>query len=173
MKRDPALVQLSHDHLSALVLVYCLKRGRGSSDRYQWPTEPREQIIRIQQVWQQELQPHFFAEEQFIFLPVQEAPVSSATQDLTQELLAEHRHIEALIESLPGLFNEALDTALHELSEILEAHIRKEERRYFEALQAELSAERLAQIGQKITTYYSELPAFVCALTGLTRQLGD
>ncbi len=172
MKRDPALVPLSHDHLSALVLVYCLKHGSGSSERYQWPAAPIEQVERIQKIWRQELQPHFAAEEQFIFLPLQ-AQVSSSTQRLAQDLLTEHQQIEQKIEQLSSLPVEALAIAFAELAEALETHIRKEERQYFEALQAELTAKQLEQIGQAIADFYAEMPPFQCALTGLTRHLGD
>lgn len=171
MKRDPAFVPLSHDHLSALVLVYCLKHGKGSSDRYQWPTDPAEQVERIQQIWRHELQPHFVAEEQFIFLPTQ-VQVSLSTQALAQELLTEHQQIEQMILQLSSLHDDALATAFIELAEKLETHIRKEERRYFEALQTELSADQLEQIGQSISDFYAELPPIQCALTGVIRQLG-
>ena len=172
MKRDPALIPLSHDHLSALVLVYCLKHGKGASDRYQWPARPIAQVERIQQIWQQELQHHFVAEERFIFLPLQEQ-VLPATQTLTDDLLAEHQQIEQAIKQLSGLSVEALPAALIELANALESHIRKEERQYFEALQTELTVERLEQIGQAIADFYAELPPIQCALTGVMRKLGD
>lgn len=172
MKRDPALQPLSREHLSALMLVYCIKHGRSSNPRYPWPDDPREQAQRVQQSWEQELRWHFEAEERFFFGPLL-APLSAPLQALTRRLEADHRAIEAQIKALVQLSDADLPQALSSLGTLLEAHVRCEERDYFEQLQQEVAPEQLAEAGEALEAFYASREPVRCIFTGVLRPAGS
>lgn len=101
MKRDPRLHQLSSDHHHTLVLVRNLRRG----------LEPRE----VARIFEEQLAPHFALEER-VLLP---ALVKAGRADLAARTLDEHADIRA------SRSNAA------RLAELLEAHVRFEERELF------------------------------------------
>ncbi|MBF2054743.1 MAG: hemerythrin domain-containing protein [Candidatus Sericytochromatia bacterium] len=172
MKRDPALQPLSREHLTALMLSYCLKHGRSSNPRYPWPADPREQVERVQQSWAQELRWHFEAEERFFFgplLPTLPAPL----QAMTRQLLAEHRAIETRIQAFDDLSDADLPDALSSLGHLLETHVRCEEREYFEQLQQAVPAEQLAKAGAALEAFYAEREPVRCLFTGTLRPAGS
>jgi hypothetical protein len=170
MKRNPALMPFSRDHLGALMLVSRLKHGYSTNPRYPWPTDLAEQAVKIKHMWQTELEPHFCAEEEMgTFLGPH---FSEQLQTLFSEILSEHRQIRALISTLQtpeGLNRETLE----KLGSLLEAHVRKEESVFFEALQRDLSEALLAQAGERVALFYQALPAVVSIFTGETHQPGS
>ena len=140
MLRDKNLIPLSHQHQRALALCVRLSRAipAGDLDLAAWQAE-------IGQLYQNEIALHFAAEEKEVF---PHAARVASLQALVQELLAEHA-------TLRDLFSRALtgslgQTSLTELGEKLAAHIRKEERQLFEALQKSLDAAEMAAIGASL-----------------------
>jgi len=170
MQRHPELATLSREHLSALMLVYCLKHGRSSNPRYPWPTAPQQQAERVLKFWEQEMRWHFEAEERCLFAPLQ-PHLSPALQAMGAELAQEHVHMKSLILSLSALAEAELQQALHKLAQLLETHVRREERQYFEGLQAEVP-KLLGQAHEQLQAFYAQREPFVCIFTGQTRQVG-
>lgn len=137
MLRDKNLIPLSRQHQHALALCVRIDRAilAGEVEMTDWQTE-------IHQAFEQEIQPHFLAEEKELF------PAAARFDDLrgvVEELVAEHA-------VLRGYFSRAslgtLDqAALGEFAKLLSTHIRKEERQLFEGIQKHMSAEQLAGLG--------------------------
>lgn len=128
MKRCPALRDLSNEHHQGLVLAKRAKRAAGTEG--------------AQGVWQEirdrfaaELEPHFRAEETGL-LPALERVGQAG---LVRQTLDEHAELRRLIGE-----NNAL--AMAGFAELLERHIRFEERELFEAAQQELSIAELDKL---------------------------
>ncbi|MGV3525046.1 MAG: hemerythrin domain-containing protein [Candidatus Sericytochromatia bacterium] len=152
MKRDPSLSELSREHLPALILAYRLRHGRSSNPQQPWPTDPLTQWQQVLPFIRGELARHFLAEERFL-VPLQVAdPASSA------RILDEHAafwqhvdHIEARLRE-PHAVSE-LPLMLKALGELLEAHIRFEERVWFEQIQQALPPEQRVKLGAQIAAF--------------------
>lgn len=173
MKRSEALAPLSREHLSALILVYCLKHGHSPNPRYPWPSDPILQREKVLQMWQNELHWHFEAEERYLLDPFANV-ISPPLQKVSLQLRHEHEHMRKLMRDLSLLMSEEITQAicqiLQELCQMLEAHVKKEEHIYFVRLERELSAQQLAQAAQAILDYYSQREPFVCVFTGENRH---
>lgn len=149
MKRDPALAELSREHLPALILAYRLRHGRSSNPAEPWPAEPAAQRAAALAQIHGEIASHFAAEEQVLI------PLQAKLQDPgpSQRVLAEHRAFWALVARIEAADVEAISPLLRELGELLETHIRFEERVWFEQLQQELEPETLAAAGAALAAF--------------------
>jgi hemerythrin-like domain-containing protein len=126
MLRHPALIPLSHQHQHALALCVLIERRKGSVEELARKAADLAAI---------ELQNHFDLEERILFPAVREKLGPLA---LVEELVAEHRRLEALVQSLP-------DT-LGELAQALRAHIQREEKELFEEIQGRLDEKTLQNL---------------------------
>lgn len=140
MLRDKNLIPLSRQHQHALAL--CVRIDRSSpilaNDVAAWQSE-------IAQHWQSEIMIHFAAEEQVLF-PA--ARTFNELVPLVEELLADH-------DRLRTSFSRAVEGTLSaseitEFAQQLSQHIRKEERRLFERLQALIPAQELGLLGTQL-----------------------
>lgn len=165
MKRSQELAPLSREHLSALILVYCLKHGKSSNPRYPWPTDPLEQRDKVLQMWQDELHWHFEAEESCLFDPL-EPLLSPELQAVSQTLRAEHQQMRTLILGLQQGNASEIAEALSQLGGILETHIKKEEQVYFAGLEREVPAETLLRAGKALLTFYTQRQPYTSVFTG-------
>jgi hypothetical protein len=149
MKRDPALAALSREHLPALILAYRLRHGRSSNPAEPWPAEPEAQRLAALAQIRGEIASHFAAEEQVLI------PLRARLQDPgpSERVLAEHRAFWALVALVESAAPPALPPLLRELGELLEAHIRFEERVWFEQLQQELDPDVLAAAGAALAVF--------------------
>jgi iron-sulfur cluster repair protein YtfE (RIC family) len=138
MKRHPTLVPLSHDHRHALVearRLRCAAEGPGSSTA-------ASAFLRF---FASETVCHFRAEEELLFPTVVDFP--AAREPIIQAML-EHQRIRAratvLRDRLDG--RRALAEIMRELGEMLEAHVRHEERRLFPLIESLLDDRTLAAV---------------------------
>jgi len=159
MLRDKNLIPLSHQHQHSLAICVRLDRAiqAGEVDLEAWQAE-------IAQAFEQATGIHFAAEEKEVFPRAARFPEMQA---LVQELLAEHT-------VLRGLFSEAasrsLDRAgLGKLGEKLAAHIRKEERQLFEAMQKSMGAEELRVMGSALERALAEVSQTCVVPSAATR----
>lgn len=127
MKRHPALVPLSHQHQHALALCVRLRRGQATAED-------------VRQAFREEIAAHFRAEEGILF-PA--ARAHGVELELVEELLAEHRLMEGQLATLDA-------GGLADFAELLDGHIRKEERRLFESLQSSLSPSDFASLSTRL-----------------------
>jgi hemerythrin-like domain-containing protein len=140
MLRDKSLIPLSRQHQHALALCVRIDRASpiGNADLPSWQTE-------IAQLFQSEITIHFAAEETFIF------PAARKFQDLiplVDDLLSDHAALrESFAKAESGKMSA---TDLSAFAERMSAHIRKEERQFFERLQELMKPEELASLGHNL-----------------------
>ena len=134
MKRAPELRALSEDHHHGLVLAR-KARLAGAGEGTATPGEVWTQVL---EAFETELEPHFRIEESLL------APALEAAGEtpLVGRLLEEH----AALRELVGPESPRTPATLGRFGEVLEKHIRFEERELFEAAQRILSAEQLRAV---------------------------
>ena len=125
IKRDKALHILSHDHHHGLILAQLIKKGSPQYKNLPNTTEGKKDYSI--NFYNDELVKHFEDEENILF------PVVNGKDDeidsLIEEIITEHKKIKQLVNQLES--NEDVENTLDELGNILESHIRKEERNLF------------------------------------------
>jgi hemerythrin-like domain-containing protein len=144
MLRDPSLIPLSHQHQHALALCVTIDRTLR-----QEASAPRtsELVQKVLNTYDVELRNHFEVEERLLFPAIRE---HLGPTPLVDELQAEHRRLEALVERVRTAGEAGRPAALAEFAVTLTAHIRREERELFEDIQKRLSPETLAELGRGI-----------------------
>ena len=146
-KRHPGLVPLSHDHHHALALALrCRKQALGQIK----PTGVEGLRLRANEfltVYAAELSSHFEAEEKILF-PQMSLHVPES-EKLIDDLLRDHETVRRARAKLEQTV--ALGKVIFDLGDLLERHIRREERELFplfeqhaEIIGADEIAERLA-----------------------------
>ena len=151
VKRHPSLVPLSLEHHDALVLAQGLILGRSKAPRSDWPTDHRSQVDKIKSFFQETFLAHFDAEEKHLFPRVAERiPARTA---LVEELRKDHDDLRRLVRELSAGCSSELSVRLPRLGRLMEVHIRKEERVLFQAIQSDLEAVELEEIGVNIKAH--------------------
>lgn len=136
MKRHPAIQPLSRQHHTALLAVLLLKKGIARH------ADPTVMCSFLQQVWDQELQPHLVAEEQFL-LPL----IQPGLPTIVCDILVQHAQLWSLYHAVLA---QGSEESLHAFVLLLETHIRQEERQYFPAIEASLDEAALAQLSSQL-----------------------
>jgi hemerythrin-like domain-containing protein len=139
-RRHRALVPLSHDHHHGLVAAVRMKQGRSP---YRDIADSADAVRRL---WLTELDPHFAKEESILFTQ----SYSSSLAALVARAVEEHAAMRAIV----GRFAEGGgdDGALRTFGELLERHIRFEERELFPGIQEELGDAALTAIGEAMAS---------------------
>jgi len=131
MQRHTTLVPLSHEHQRLLFVCRYLKKDAAPYEGF--PLEPNAKLAYIVKVFQEVMVPHIQKEEYLFEICAGRHPEIDA---LIEDLKQEHHVISRMYS---GLTEDADHTeAMDQLARSLEAHIRKEERDFFEKLQTEL-----------------------------------
>jgi hemerythrin-like domain-containing protein len=146
MKRHKSLSPLSHDHQHGLALALKLK----------YPKKPlsssaEEEISVLKQEladkYENVLRVHFSKEEQYLVPGFEE-------NILMKQMLDEHNKLEGLynkiINNSEGWTPEQQRDKLNLFGELLDLHIRFEERELFPMLEKTLSEEQLEVLGKKL-----------------------
>ena len=145
MKRHPSLYTLSHDHHQGLILAQQLKKG---APQYKgMPSTLKDKKDYTISFYNTELVKHFQDEEVILF-----PAVKNKNDDLDKkitEIISEHRKMETLIRDLEK--TDQLENVLDEFGQLLEKHIRKEERELFVEIEKVLSEEELQVISEEIS----------------------
>jgi len=128
IKRSQQLAPLSREHHDGLLFAWKLKQGIENKT----PLDLMRKYALW--FWKNHIKPHFFQEEKIL------VPRMPAAHPLAVRMLEEHDHIRELI---LGLDDEADIRTLIILSDLLNAHIRFEERELFVYLEQILSPEQL------------------------------
>lgn len=138
MKRAEALTSLSHDHHQALALALRLRRSGPET-----AAADRGELLRF---WENQ-ERHFELEEE-ILLPALEKH-AGAGQPLADRTRTEHQEIRRRIGSIAD--EDVADAAtLVEFGELLNSHVRMEERELFPLVERSLPSEELALLAQKL-----------------------
>jgi hemerythrin-like domain-containing protein len=147
-KRHPSLIPLSHDHHHGLVLAFRLREGL---PRHRQPADnPQRQAEDATRFFHDNLVAHFRAEEEVLF-PVIRAYVPHAATML-DTLTAEHGEMRTRIEILTQVAPDTatLETRLKAFADLLERHIRREERELFPLYEAHVPETAATRIGEEI-----------------------
>ncbi|WP_343674121.1 hemerythrin domain-containing protein [Chitinophaga sp.] len=132
IKRSKAFVQLSKDHHFGLLLVWRIRQDLANE------TNPADISRYVIDFFNTDLQQHFREEEDYLFSKL------DMKDPLREQAEGEHRAIYNLIESIRR--NGAETALLHQFGDLLEAHIRFEERTLFNHLQEHMSPEDQEQL---------------------------
>lgn len=135
MRRSPALRSLSSEHHQALVLAKHVRRLACYGDTDQMMAGCRQ----LRERFAADLDPHFRTEEEKL-LPLLAAAGEEA---LVERTYREHRDLYGLVAAVAC--HPCRDLMLA-FSELLEGHVRFEERILFETAQEKLSAEELSTV---------------------------
>ena len=144
-RRHESLIPLSREHHHGLMLCLRIRRALGLPGVDQ--AVVRETAANAAQFFATDLEAHFKAEEEALFPAMEEV---SGASELLSELLAEHRELEALANRLSDTEVEALLRTLGQLADLLEAHIRKEERELFPLYESLVDDVAAAEVGDKV-----------------------
>jgi len=124
MPRTGALLSLSREHHSSLVIARAARQAAESGDSAAFPA----MVQRIEEHWRAVLCEHFAREEQLLRLAADEMDAQSAVR-----VLAEHAELRLLTS---GSCELDVPARLQRFGELLAAHVRYEERVLFPQLQS-------------------------------------
>ncbi len=137
MKRDKALIPLSHQHHNGLALCVLTRRAMAADAS---PETLQKLARRIADRYEIELANHFEIEEQVLF------PLCGP-KPLVAELIGEHRKLESLVAQVRET---PTVERVEEFCALLTRHIRREENELFEEAQRDLSRAELDRAGGEI-----------------------
>jgi iron-sulfur cluster repair protein YtfE (RIC family) len=136
LKRNENFVKLSKDHHAGLLFCWKIRQG------VKYHIEPDRLVKYVKYFWNHHFASHFKEEEQYLFTQLKDEEVQKALDD--------HQKIKIFVDKIAvsGMENE--DNVLLELADLVDDHIRYEERILFPHLQEELSDKQLEKIGEQI-----------------------
>ena len=145
IKRHPAIVSFSKDHHFGLLLVWKIRQGLGKS------VDPVRISNYVSFYFKEDLEKHFKEEEQLLFC---ELPVNDV---LRKQAEADHQEILKLVRAVTEKKD---DTGLlNQLADMLEKHIRFEERVLFNYFQDKFSEDEMSVLAAK----YGQKPIDITA----------
>jgi hypothetical protein len=147
LRRDPALVALSRDHHGVLVQALALRRA---AEPRATATAVRAAIDAYLTFHAAEISGHMRDEED-VLLP----RAAGADPQGAARIVEEHREIEDLTARLRAADDDGprVRADLLALGELLDDHVRFEERSFFMRVQAGLDVAALAELGTALETY--------------------
>jgi iron-sulfur cluster repair protein YtfE (RIC family) len=146
LMRHPSLISLSHDHHHGLALALrCRKQALGQL-RPMGATGLRQRADEFLEFYEKNLVCHFRAEEEILFPSLRAAVPQSAA--LIDELLRHHEQIHRVVPQLAA--DTGLAKIIFDLGDLLEVHIRKEERELFPLFEKNLEPTQALAIGAEL-----------------------
>jgi iron-sulfur cluster repair protein YtfE (RIC family) len=136
IKRNKNIAKLSRDHHASLMFCWKLRHG------IKFQILPERMINYVTYFTTNHLNPHFKEEEEILFAPLKD--------DKVQRAINEHVLIKNIIQKIPDLSQENQIKELAALADLVDAHVRYEERILFPHLEKELTEEQLENIGKII-----------------------
>jgi iron-sulfur cluster repair protein YtfE (RIC family) len=144
--RDPNLVRLSHDHHHGLGLALrCRKQALGQI-KPMGPEGLRERAHEVLQFYHANLLVHFKAEEEVLF-PLMREQVAGCGEMLDQ-LVRDHQQLHRAMPQLEA--GVGLARLIFDLGDLLERHIRKEERELFPLFEAHVDVKQADEAGVRM-----------------------
>lgn len=147
IKRNQNLISLSRDHHNGLLIVWKIRQGIrfGVSN-----TRINDFVV---SAFKSELEPHFYKEENMLFIQL---PENDAMRLKAEDEHAAMRKMAAALKPVA----EATVADLEAFANLLEAHIRFEERILFPYVEKENSPEQLQIIGSQLEADHGTKEAF-------------
>ncbi len=135
IKRSEHIIQLSREHHFSL--LFCWKVRKGIKREID-----ADRIVRyIRYFWKEHLLPHF-SEENILF--------SHVDDSMVQRAYAEHQEINNLVKRLDTVGPEEKQKLIVEIADLVDNHVRFEERKLFPHLEAAIDESELSKIGKKL-----------------------
>jgi hemerythrin-like domain-containing protein len=153
-RRHPSLMPLWQQHRDALMLCFRLHHpappARVTAMRP--ASTPQSRAAETLAFYEQHLRGHFRAEEDELFPFLRRRlPDEPARVTLLDELVAEHRRLTDLRDAIAAADGDgALGTALESFADLLEMHVRREERELFEHFPDAVPAEEADTLSASI-----------------------
>ena len=136
IKRSDHIMKLSKEHHSGLLFCWKIRQGLKRE-------VAAERIIKYTQYfWSHHLKEHFHEEETILFAPLKDECVQKAIED--------HQQIKCALDILRESSTEDVKQKLKQLANLVDDHIRYEERKLFPHLEKALSDEQLEKIGKQL-----------------------
>ena len=144
MQRSQPLIPFSHDHHHGLVVCRRIQEGLKRN------IDPGRITSYVRDFWLKDLEQHFEEEETLLLPLLDEANIFvKRTKD-------EHRRLRTLIEQLSEEAPQAKEPILAAFTELLNAHIRFEERELFPSMEHEVARERLEEVSKSLKSKPSQ-----------------
>ena len=144
--RHPSLVPLSHDHHHGLALALrCRKQALGQL-KPMGAKGLKERAVEAREFFANNLVAHFRAEEEALFPKLVELAPESAP--LVDQLVREHRQLRDTVARLAT--ESGLGKLVFDLGDLLERHIRSEERELFPLFEQRVDATGAEAVGVEI-----------------------
>jgi len=144
--RHASLIPLSQDHHHGLALALrCRKQALGQI-KPMGAEGLRERAKEFVVFYRAHLMPHFRAEEEALF-PLLRSAVPEC-QDMIAELMRDHGQIRQAIPQLED--GTGLAKLIFDLGDLLERHIRKEERELFPLFEQHVEGRQAETVGEEI-----------------------
>jgi hypothetical protein len=138
IKRNENLLWLSRDHHHGLMLGWKVKQGLQNG------TDLREIAAYVHFSWVHAIMPHFRDEEQYLFVAL---PEKDGKRCLAE---AQHTYLGQLAEIINDGSRILCEHIFEEFSEMMDKHIRFEEKILFPYLEQKLNSEQLNKIGWQL-----------------------
>ena len=142
--RHPILIPLSNDHHHGLALALRCRRQALGQIKPTGVQGLKERVKEYRDFFAQNLVPHFRAEEEILFPLIRARAAES--RSLIDQLLKDHEQLRKGEECLAE--DKGLSKVLFDLGDLLERHIRREERElfpFFENLATLVDVERIGK----------------------------
>ena len=144
-RRHESLIPLSREHHYGLLV--CLRIHRGLEIHRSDPGWLRERADKVIGFFETDLETHFAVEEGIVF------PVMSGIEEageIVEQLVDEHRKLAMLVDRLREPLGLELSALLREFADLLESHIRKEERILFPCYEKTISPQTADQVRSQV-----------------------
>lgn len=142
MKRHESIVVFSRDHHFGLLFCWKIRQGLKKN------VAPERIQPYINYFWESHLRQHFEEEEKFLF--------SAAKGALTQQAIHEHKEIEAVV-AKAHIRTAITAEELSAIADMVDSHIRFEERVLFPQIEKTLTEAELEQINEQLKVHH-QLP---------------
>jgi hemerythrin-like domain-containing protein len=144
--RHPSLILLSHDHHHGLALALrCRKQALGQL-KPMGLKGLKERTQELRDFFANNLVVHFRAEEEVLFPKLRELMPESAA--IVDQLVHEHRQLRDAVAQLDS--DAGLSKLVFNFGDLLERHIRKEERELFPLFEQHVGETEAETIGDEI-----------------------
>lgn len=135
IKRSAELTPLSRDHHNGLLLCWKIRTGINKN------ISPERIVAYVLHVYESELKEHFRQEEEYIF------SILADDDTKKQQALEEHQYIYEITKALS---KNADNIMLLRIANVLETHIRFEERDLFNYIERQASPAQLAKVSMQL-----------------------
>lgn len=148
MKRHRTFHSLSREHHEGLLLAARLQQGDKALLKL-WSHDRAWQAEFVVKFFDDRLTSHFEVEEQFLFPLAQSFLVNNRA--MIARLRDEHVQMREMAKVLRNADRTKLEVTLTRFGEVLERHIRCEERELFPACEENIPADKLETLGRMIS----------------------